>query len=73
MTRLFGAFAESINAGFDQKLGSGFAVLRIHAKLDLRFGAITVSPEYGSVLSGQCTQSQLPVGGFVLLHIPTTA
>ena len=73
ITRLFDAFAQSIHAGFDQKLGSGSAVLRKHAKPDLRFGAITASPEYGSVLSRQDTQSQLQVGGFVRFHISATA
>jgi hypothetical protein len=73
LKRHFRAFTESIHAGFDQKLGSGSAVLRKHAKPDLRFGAITASPEYGSVLSRQCTQSQLQIGGFVRFHISATA
>jgi hypothetical protein len=70
MTRLFGAFVESINVGFGQKRFCSFALLQKDVKPDLRFGSFTVSPAYGSVLLRQCADPHWQVGGIVHAHIP---
>jgi hypothetical protein len=52
------------------------AVLRFYGNTQSQIYALALlraSPEYGSVLSRQCIQSQLLVGGFVRFHISATA